>query len=92
MDVVGRQEKKFWTRQARHAIPWPMDIDLVNLGAKMKAARGDLSRRAVSAAIGKTERTIARWEAGDGDPPVGALAKYAAACGVSLVSLVRGLS
>ena len=69
-----------------------MDIDLVNLGAKMRAARGKRSRRTIAADINITERTIARWEAGGGDPPVGSLAKYAAACGVSLVSLVRGLS
>ena len=70
-----------------------MDPDIITLGARMRTARGEQSRRAISTAIGVTERTIARWEAGEGDgPPVGALARYARACGVSLVSLVRGLS
>ena len=60
----------------------------------MKAVRGKQSRREVAAVVGVTERTIARWEDGEGDggPPIAYLAQYAKAVGVSLTALVRGLT
>jgi len=68
-------------------------MDIKTLGERMRGARGKRTRREVAAVVGCTERTIARWEAGEGAPPVDDLARYAKAIGLtSIVPLVRGLS
>lgn len=67
-------------------------MDLEALGRKMRAVRGKRSRREVAAVVGVTERTLARWEAGEGAPPVDDLVRYAQAVGVSFAALVRGLT
>jgi transcriptional regulator with XRE-family HTH domain len=68
-------------------------MDIKTLGERMRSGRGKRTRREVAALVGCTERTIARWEAGEGAPPVDDLDRYARAIGLtSIVPLVRGLS